>query len=645
MQTNNKKCFRFAMLFSLIALLGISFTFSACNDDEDSDEVILKSFGPSPIPLGGQVTFIGENLDKISSIVFPGDYEITSFEEQTSKRIIVKAPSDSTYAYAGYVTLKYGDKTLRTLTKIGYKQSAQILTLEPSEVKPGKTLTITGNYLSVVTKVVLSDGITIEQEDFESQTNGAITLTVPATAQSGTVQIYDGSEYIYSDGELKVTLPTFTSFSKTENVYPGKDEITISGTDLDVVRQVVFEGAVVDVEPSSEESLTVQVPIEAKDGNVSIVVASGIEIDTKQSITVVKPSITQSPESALLGEEIEIEGDNLDLITKVTLGGADVTDFKYTDGKITLAVPETAKNGLIMSTANDDEVSAVLQIISFTIIEDSENQINANAGSENTIKGTNLKYVSSLSFNGINATDLQPNADGTELTFKLVPQACTEASGQWTQDGFSAVATNGEELNKNLWLNGFSTPYLLAIPATSSKAVPILVTGVSLQDVDKVTIGEEEVDFAVLSDKKMYITLPNIEGKYNIVLYKGSESSSSLTEIEIIGSEPVSIWKGSQNIGTAWSWDDRLEFKYDGTVVKGTKIIFKFEQNADAEYCQIKADAFKTSYAADDNGWGCVDVGGKTEYVIILDAESAAAFNGTFTFTGYGLTYKEILIQ
>ena len=78
----------------LLTILAI--TFVSCKDDEgDSGKVVLDVFGPSPSPRGGTLTFIGENMDKVSSVIFPNDIEISEIEIESSEKIKVVIPSCS----------------------------------------------------------------------------------------------------------------------------------------------------------------------------------------------------------------------------------------------------------------------------------------------------------------------------------------------------------------------------------------------------------------------------------------------------------------------------------------------------------------------------------------------------------------------
>jgi hypothetical protein len=51
----------------LALVLFTAVTFNACDDDDEGQakDVVLQSFGPSPALRGGDIKFIGQNLNKV----------------------------------------------------------------------------------------------------------------------------------------------------------------------------------------------------------------------------------------------------------------------------------------------------------------------------------------------------------------------------------------------------------------------------------------------------------------------------------------------------------------------------------------------------------------------------------------------------
>src|SRR5690554_7928776 len=83
-----KKTYSWSALL-LMCLLVFGATFSSCDEGEDLDtnqikagDIALNAFGPSPAMRGGELRFIGTNLDKVTSIDLPGAEGITEIRSE-----------------------------------------------------------------------------------------------------------------------------------------------------------------------------------------------------------------------------------------------------------------------------------------------------------------------------------------------------------------------------------------------------------------------------------------------------------------------------------------------------------------------------------------------------------------------------------
>src|ERR1051325_6779278 len=89
----------------LLLLASICLLVYACKKDEDTDstQIQLLSFGPSPVLRGGELRFIGHNLDKVNTIVLADNVEVNSFKTKTAELIVIDVPEATV---DGKVTLK-----------------------------------------------------------------------------------------------------------------------------------------------------------------------------------------------------------------------------------------------------------------------------------------------------------------------------------------------------------------------------------------------------------------------------------------------------------------------------------------------------------------------------------------------------------
>ena len=119
----------FALL--VVALVGLSLT-GCSSDDLDTNQyqggVSLNAYGPNPVMRGGQLHFVGSNLDQIASVTIPGIPEITSIDVVKAgipSEIRVTVPKDG--PEVGYVTLKTKtDQTITTRTQLEYIEGIEI---------------------------------------------------------------------------------------------------------------------------------------------------------------------------------------------------------------------------------------------------------------------------------------------------------------------------------------------------------------------------------------------------------------------------------------------------------------------------------------------------------------------------------------
>jgi len=260
---------------------------TSCNDDDDNDiinngQVSLLSFGPTGAKHGDTISFIGYNLDKVDAIELP-NATVTKdqFVSQTSDLIEIIIPTTAT---AGNVVLKVsGSEDVVSKTVLSFEVPVTITTVT-SQAKPGTNITITGNYLNWVEGVVFgTDPDTVTA--FVSQTMTELVVTVPMDAKTGALTFFTGGTEplaIETENELMVTLPIMLGFAP--NPVELGTNLTISGTDLDLVQGVMFKGVtdpVSEFVSKSADQLVVTVPTEAGKGTITLVTYSGVEIESE----------------------------------------------------------------------------------------------------------------------------------------------------------------------------------------------------------------------------------------------------------------------------------------------------------------------------------------------------------------------------
>lgn len=346
-------------LLSLFILAGLISLSSCSDDDNGSDKVELLSFGPSGVHHGDEITFFGENMDKVTAIVFAPNVEVSrsAFESATSQRINLIVPAA---AEAGKVILKTPSGDIESITMLNLEVPV-VITSITEEAKPGTNITITGEMLNWIERVTFASDLVVEKADFVSVDLDEVVITVPMEAQTGYLAFETGGTEpmsINSEEQLIVSLPEVTSLSPSSIKHT--DNLTLSGTDLDLVTKIKFpSGANVfadEFESQSETEIVVAVPATATDGKLTLTVPSGLEVVTANSITIILPKVTafnpSNTDDHDAGVTLTMTGTNLDLVGEIKFPGVSgaVTTFTKTATQIDVVIPVGVQGGTVVLT-------------------------------------------------------------------------------------------------------------------------------------------------------------------------------------------------------------------------------------------------------------------------------------------------------
>ncbi|GGG84713.1 hypothetical protein GCM10007415_17460 [Parapedobacter pyrenivorans] len=339
------------LTFAVLASYTLLIAFVSCKKTEaPSTTVELLSFGPAGATHGEQIRFIGNNLDKVTAIDLTGASVASSaFIEQTTELIVITVPIDAEH---GPVTLKTPTGDIVSKSPLNLEVPVEISSITET-VKPGATITIVGEYLNWISAVTFEGGAIMET--FESQSRTELVVRVPLEAKTGPLVFScGGTEPIELESEepLTVILPTISALTPIP-VRHGS-ELTITGSDLDLVEGVTFTGldeAVTEFVSQSETQLVITVPNGANNGNIAVMSFSGVSVASEEALAVVLPTVTAfNPNPVARGAELTIVGTELNLVKGVLFKGTDnaITEFiKQSDTELVLAVPETTNKGTV----------------------------------------------------------------------------------------------------------------------------------------------------------------------------------------------------------------------------------------------------------------------------------------------------------
>ena len=409
------------------------------------EPVTIESFSPAAVRPGDELTITGDYLNLMHAVVFEGTTEDVvvpeyQFIEHTRQIIRVTVPD---MAITGRIALS--DAAEEGLPNVMYAEG-ELTVIVPSEetvqvenpkeeYRAGEEVTIIGQDLDLVEELRMSNGETIEftckeianpnagaetahaksgtDEAAPESTSGRwfrITFTIPENASSGAVMMVTHSGVEVELMVLEMAKPEVTTETPITELRPN-GEITLAGSNLDLVENVGFTGVEEPVKPTSvsENELKVTMPEMAKSGKMYLITAGrdsvGIDIET------LKPTFTSySPaESVEGGETLTVTGTDLDLVEKVIVGEEEVTAFITKENtSLSFAVPMPAANyeaTIVLQMKNGEEVKCepitVILPAVCTIVGDGPYTANVSAENMNwTIDVMNVEKLTEVKING-----------------------------------------------------------------------------------------------------------------------------------------------------------------------------------------------------------------------------------------------------
>jgi hypothetical protein len=191
--------------------------------------------------------------------------------------------------------------------------------------------------------------------------------------------------------KISIPAPTIASFAPVQGEV-GSD-ITISGSNLDKVVQVQFNGKAGTVKTREDGSLVVTVPNGATTGKIKVISRGGVALSAQDFTALVSSISSFVPAEGKVGTEVTITGAHLGSASAVQFNNVDAAIVNKTATSIVVKVPEGATKGKIkvivpsgtLASATDFNVliPPAPTITAFTPVFGKE-------GDEITLTGTNF---------------------------------------------------------------------------------------------------------------------------------------------------------------------------------------------------------------------------------------------------------------
>ena len=588
----------------VVALMGLSL--AACsNDDLDTNQykggVSLNAFGPNPVLRGGQLRFVGSNLDQIASIQIPGVSAITNYETVKSgvpSEIRVTVPKDGPTVGKVVLTTKT-DQTISTSNDLTYIEGIEITGFSPAAVMPGDIIKIEGDYLNLIYSLAFAEDVLVSSNDFVSHDRYYIEVKVPEEAQTGKLELYTADltiqrtkkeedelsyQIITTEDALEVGVPSIISLTGRNtaealgNITAKAGEtITIVGTYFNIVDDVVVgDVSVADLKIANDgKGITFTLPAEAPDGDIALVLKSGIEVPVG-TLTTVKPTeCVATPNPVKAGQPLTITGKDMDLVAAVSFvaeNGVIITesaDITVAADKVTVtAVPDLALEGILgIIMANGEAVEVAFTLVKPTVTGYSSSSVSA--GGTLTINGTDLDLVKTVQFGESDVVSVEGTADAITLT---VPMNASSGAPTLTLANGTTVE-NVPEITIEEAVFCYTTLSEADITAMEISAGDALTLPVANGDkLTGVQINGEDCQFALVkSNTELIIAVPEKAKKGSKLTLISSNGEITYTVDFIPNTEVTTVlWTGAVDLGS-WSLNWQIG---DGTGGAGNPNMF-----------------------------------------------------------------------
>lgn len=628
----------------VVALMGLSLT--ACSEDDlDTNQyqkgVHLNVYGPQPVMRGGQLRFLGSNLDQIAQVLIPGCEPITNIEVVKAgfpSEIRITLPKDG--PEPGLVTLiTKTDEEITTKTALTYQEGIEFEAFSPESVMPGEELTIKGEYLNLVHMIEFADGVRVPESAFTEHTRYEIKVIVPDEARTGKVGLFDvdlstledaGSaiyNIIMTDVALNVGTPTISKVTtprgegiQTDEFTAKMDELfTLNGEHFGLINSIKFVPKAGDVHGSACETteftvsedgktLTFKLPAEAADGDINLVCRSGEEVPVGSLITIAPTECVASPNPVKAGKSLIITGKDLDVVNAVEMTGVadEISFITNPDGTklIIESIPETAVEGnLILRMKNGKGVEVPFSLVKPVVTGYDHNPVSA--GGAITLQGTNLDLVKKVQFGeGSDIIEVKASEDGTSISLTVPMNAKT---GKPTLTLANGTTVECPELN----IEEAVFCYITELPDFSEKEKTPEAGGtftVPVKNGDKlesVLVNGKNVNF-VYAEKPSSLTIGiPADASAKSVLKLVSSNGSVEYDIAVIpqGTVTRTLWIGSIDLAN-WTGNTQGTLPVDAldNLPAGANVELKIQYTATANQIQLKGNTGDWTAVDLDNG-------------------------------------------
>ncbi|KAA6300684.1 MAG: hypothetical protein EZS26_003172 [Candidatus Ordinivivax streblomastigis] len=609
----------------LAMLTSFALTFTSCSkedDNADSAAAILEAYGPNPALRGGKLTFIGQNLDKVTKVILPDNIEITGIEVESKDKISIIIPDE---AVPGKIKLLTPNGELNPKTLLTFTEPIILSSFAPSPVKPGTTLTIEGDYLNLIQQVIFADNVAVKCEKFTTWERKKIELTVPFETRTGLIILADTAAIrleLESKIELQVILPSVTQTLNLTDKKP-KDIINVTVQNIDLVTNVQMPNGSSIAFTKNGNTLTFILPDDITDGPVVMLPASEIPVAIANIGVAIPANLVATPPTDIkAGDEITITGANMELVTTVTFPGVSdaVVPTSKSATEIKVKMPTAATSGdLVLNTASGNTASVTISTLKPEVLSYQPGSVPA--GSDVTLSGKNLDLTETVTFGGGKVGKIV-SSSATELKVTVPVDAET---GEIT-----LTMTNGETTKwASLTITKPLFAYIPVLPGSDVEIKASNILQIAVENGDKLTnvqVNNTTVQY-ILSGSTLNVLIPNNAGGKTALKLISSNGEVSY-DIQVIGNSTIetTIYTGPIEL-SGWGNNFSIDKTAFENVAAGSimKIYYAPTGGGDAQI-KLNDDDWKVIELTGDpnfsSQWGTLSLpGDATSYEITLTAD------------------------
>jgi hypothetical protein len=313
------------------------------------EPIELDELAPNPVKPGQLLTLTGDYLNLIKSVIFTDGVAVDedAFVQHDRKTIVLTVPAE---AQTGQLILSDATSVeeedgvipnyIYSEDELGIVLPSASAAVDLTAAKPGDIIEIVGTDLDLVQKIVMPSGEELEFSYVNNDGKESIIFTLPVGATDGAIVMIPASGVKVAVANLGMALPEQVVADPASELREG-NVITLKGVNMELVTDVTFPGVSQNVTPDAQSATEVKVTVPA--GTVS----GDILLNTASGTSVPVAILTQKPEfiafaqaEVSLGNDVVIQGKNLDLVATVKYTGGASVDVKPTSStELTVAMP------------------------------------------------------------------------------------------------------------------------------------------------------------------------------------------------------------------------------------------------------------------------------------------------------------------